>query len=187
MPDGGSAMVTPIETRETVTADRDAIFDVHRQAFGGDQEATLVLDLLADPTAAPYLSLMAVRGGVAIGHALFTACRLANAERGIPAVILAPLAVVPAHQSAGIGRTLVEDGIARLRRTGVGLVFVLGDPEYYGRFGFKPALPHGLSPPFALVPGYEDGWRMASIDGNPPVAGRLVCADALMRPDLWAP
>lgn len=49
---------------------------------------------------------------------------------------IAPLAVDPAQQRSGIGTALVGAALAQLRRLSVGGVVIVGDPVYYGRFGF---------------------------------------------------
>lgn len=45
----------------------------------------------------------------------------------------------PGHHGQGIGTALVEAGLDYLRTLGAPWCVVLGDPEYYGRFGFVPA------------------------------------------------
>lgn len=49
---------------------------------------------------------------------------------------LAPLAVLPGRQGWGIGSALVRAALARAKEVGWAAAFVLGDPAYYGRFGF---------------------------------------------------
>lgn len=49
---------------------------------------------------------------------------------------IAPLAVDPAQQRSGIGTALVGAALAQFRRLSVGGVVIVGDPAYYGRFGF---------------------------------------------------
>jgi putative acetyltransferase len=63
--------------------------------------------------------------------------------RSVNALGLAPLAVLPDSTGRGIGSALIEAGIAEAARIGAELIFVLGDTDFYGRFGFKPeaALP----------------------------------------------
>ena len=52
---------------------------------------------------------------------------------------LAPVAVLPARRRSGIAARLVREGLEACRERRRGFVVVLGDPAYYGRFGFLPA------------------------------------------------
>jgi putative acetyltransferase len=171
--------------REATADDLGALLDVERRAFGGDVEADLVSALLADPTARPTLSLVALDGDNCVGHALFTAARITGSDA--VASILGPLAVVPEAQGKGCGTQLVATGLVLLRASGVDHLFVLGHPTYYPRFGFEPALPLGLEPPCPLRAEQANAWMVLDLserDGSPP-RGRLSCADALNRPELW--
>lgn len=162
-----------------------AALAVERAAFGGDEEAELVRDLLGDPSAEPSLSLVAYDGDAAVGHILFTSARVEGTPNGVKASILAPLAVVPAAQSQGVGGALIEEGVARLARDGVDLVFVLGHPSYYPRHGFVPAIPHGLVAPYPIEP--EAAWmvRELTLGVLGTTVGTVVCAETMMRPELW--
>lgn len=172
--------------RDTADGDIGAVLDVQGQAFGGEAEAELVRALLSDPTAEPVISLLAVRDHVPVGHILFTHAKVGDQDRPA-ATILAPLAVLPRVQGTGVGRALIAEGLARCAAGGIALVFVLGDPAYYARFGFTPALPHDLAPPFPVAPEHQDAWMVRpSCDGVLARAhGSVRCADALMRPELW--
>jgi putative acetyltransferase len=57
---------------------------------------------------------------------------------------LGPMAVAPELQRSGIGSELVAAGFLACEAHGVGLVFVLGHPSYYPRFGFEPAAGRGF-------------------------------------------
>jgi putative acetyltransferase len=173
--------------RESSEDDLAAVLDVERRAFGQDVEAELVRDLLQDESAVPRLSLLAIEDAKSVGHVLFTAVTIEGAARPVRASILAPLAVVPEAQGRGCGKRLVEEGLDRLARSGVELVFVLGDPDYYGRFGFSPAWRHGLAAPYELPSAYADAWMVTTIGGadRETVSGSARCADALSRPELW--
>jgi putative acetyltransferase len=118
--------------REETPADFAAIRAVNEAAFAGAQEADLVDALRRDGDL--LLSLVADDGGV-IGHVAFSRMQV----EGDPAVALAPVAVLPAQHRRGIGTALIEDGLRRLKHVGETLVFVLGAPAYYGRFGFAAA------------------------------------------------
>lgn len=65
------------------------------------------------------------------------------------------------------------------------LVFVLGHPGYYPRHGFEPAGRHGLRAPYSVSP--ESAWMVRPISPNVlgRVQGRVICADALDRPEYW--
>ncbi|MBL8225650.1 MAG: N-acetyltransferase [Chromatiales bacterium] len=175
--------------RPATPADGGAIERLHRRAFGaeGDTIVTLLGDLARDPTAAPRLSLVAEADGEAVGHVLFTAARIEPGPPGLTCRILAPLAVDPGRQGRGIGTALVRAGLDVLDAAGVDLVFVLGDPAYYGRFGFVPATPAGLVPPHPLVPEFADAWMERTRAGSPGAQGRVRCADVLEEPRYWRP
>lgn len=173
--------------REATNEDLDAVLEVERRAFGRDSEANLVGDLLVDASAAPRLSLLAIEHGRPVAHVLFTAVNVVGAEPSVRASILAPLAVVPEVQGHGCGRRLVENGLLRLGDSGVQMVFVLGDPSYYARFGFTSAGRRGLEAPFPIPAEHVDAWMVRAL-GNGAVgsiAGRVRCADTLSRPELW--
>jgi putative acetyltransferase len=176
-----------VAIRPAVDTDRDAVLSVERLAFGYDKEAALVRDLLDDPSARPRLSLLAFKEDRAVGHILFTAARLAGPADPLPLALLAPLAVVPDAQKQGIGGRLIEHGLKLLSGAGTGLVFVLGHPGYYPRFGFQPAGPSGFEAPYPIPDEHAEAWMVQAL--VPGVLGRLrgrvVCADALQRPEHW--
>ncbi|MFN2287815.1 MAG: GNAT family N-acetyltransferase [Chromatocurvus sp.] len=170
---------------EAQPPDLDDVLAVERAAFGGDVEAGLVRNLLADPSAGPTLSLLARDGGRAVGHVLFTAARMANETAPVSAMILAPLAVVSEDQRRGVGAALIREGLALLRDRSVELVFVLGDPGYYTRHGFEPSISHGLNAPYPVEP--QAAWMVQALRPGllGSVRGRVVCADVMNRPEYW--
>lgn len=188
-----------IQIRQTTNAETPAICDLIEAAFGDEQGlevAQLTLDLLADPSAQPLLSLVAMAqraeiGDPPLGHILFTHAKLhtRNAPSDpIPsAAILAPIAVRPDVRSQGIGGRLIADGLARLTTAGVDLVFVLGHPGYYPRYGFVPAGNLGLDAPYPIPPEHADAWMVQALRPGllGRVQGQVVCADALDDPRHW--
>lgn len=54
-------------------------------------------------------------------------------------IVLAPIAVKPEFQKKGIGSKLINEGLRRCQELGYGIVLLIGHPEYYPKFGFKPA------------------------------------------------
>ncbi len=173
--------------REASMSDLQDVLLVERAAFGEDDEAELVRNLLDDPTAQPSLSLLAYEDERPVGHILFTAARLEAAPRAVPISLLAPLAVVLDAQKRGIGGALIERGVQLLFEAGVELVFVLGHPEYYPRHGFEPASRHGLAAPFRIASAHEDAWMVRALRPGVigSVHGTVISADALNKPEYW--
>ena len=115
---------------------------VNELAFGQPAESNLVDALRA--AGAMTLSLVAVRHGEVVGHVAFSPVTVADATGSFAAIGLAPVAVLPELQGQGIGTMLVHAGLAALERAGHHVVFVLGHPAYYPRFGFVRASLHGI-------------------------------------------
>ncbi len=142
-----------MKIRTSIPSDIIKINHVHTAAFGekeGPVIADLVNELFKDQTAQPVLSLVAVEGKKLIGHILFTKAGLTKANPPPNARILAPLAVLPFAQKKGAGEKLIKQGLKLLKKTGVDLVFVLGHPDYYPRFGFTPAGVLGFEAPYPI-------------------------------------
>jgi putative acetyltransferase len=133
-------MLSRLTVRLARAEDAPHLRRVHEAAFGSGAEASLVEQLVADGDAS--LSLVALVGDERVGHLLFSPVTVCH-ER-CDGLGLAPLGVHPTWQRRGVGSKLVTAGLAACRRRGVGFVVVLGDPEYYQRFGFEPAADRGL-------------------------------------------
>ena len=172
--------------REAVESDLDDVLSVERRAFGSDEEANLVKALLGDPSARPFVSLVAFQEHRTVGHILFTKAQL-DPEAPLSLSILAPLAVLPESQKQGIGRKLIAHGLEVLSKSGTELVFVLGYPEYYQRWGFKPAARLGFSAPYPIPDRNVDAWMVRAVRPHAfgTVSGRVICADALNKPEYW--
>jgi putative acetyltransferase len=120
--------------RPELAADAVAVRAVLEAAFGGTTEADVVDRLRADGDL--LLALVAQSEAGVVGYAGFPRLTLDLGGRRVPVAGLAPVGVAPTRQRQGIGGALVRAGLARLKDRGERLVFVLGDPAYYGRFGF---------------------------------------------------
>ena len=128
-------------------------------AFDTSAEAGLV-DALRDSDAwLPPLSVVAAADRV-VAHALFSRIVLATADGDVPALALGPVAVLPEVQRQGLGSAVIRHGLARRDDR---LVVVLGDPAYYGRFGFVPGAAHGITGEWSS---FGAAWQVL-----PPAAG----------------
>lgn len=145
--------------RESTQGDRAGIMAVEELAYGRKAEAALADELIAAPV--DTISLVAELDGAVVGHVLLT--RILGPEA---ALALAPLAVHPAWRDCQIGTELTRRALATARERGWKSVFVLGQPDYYGRFGFKSHLADGADIEWQgrrflaleLEPGALAGW-----------------------------
>ncbi len=175
--------------RETTDRDLPGLLKVGREAFGDDEGpeiVELITGLLADPTAVPLLSLVAVCDEKVVGHILFTRAEVAAGEK-VTASILAPLAVAPHLHKQGIGTRLIEEGLKMLSESGTDLVFVLGHPDYYPRCGFIPAGLPGFEAPYPIPEEVAGAWMVQELKPGiiGRVKGKVQCAGFLDRPEYW--
>jgi putative acetyltransferase len=173
--------------RIATTQDRDDIRRVYLSAFPeGESEivAKLAIDLLSENSALPTIALIAETDGSVVGHVAFSPVGIDNNEN-CQAYILAPLAVKPDYQKHRIGSALIEYGMQQLSAMGVNVVFVYGDPKYYGRFGFNADAARNYKTPYKLQ--YPFGWQAIAIrecaTENAPAA--IHCVRSLCDPILW--
>jgi putative acetyltransferase len=157
--------------RPETSADIAGIRDVVRSAFAGEQEADLVDSLRRD--GALLLSLVAEEGGCVIGHVGFSRVWISHDSRRSPGVSLAPLAVVTEQRRRRVGAALVNAGHVHLRTTGESICFVLGDPAYYGRFGYSAPAAAGFD---CLYAGAH--FQALTLTGAAPEAGAISYAAA---------
>ncbi len=172
--------------RETTDADLKDILFVEREAFNSHKEADLTRDMLADPTAKPLVSLLAFIEDQPAGHILFTKAYLSNTPK-VAVSLLAPLAVVPKFQRQGIGGNLIKKGLQLLSKANVDLVFVIGHPTYYPQHGFTPASKLGFQATYPIPEKDADAWMVQALRPNVigSVSGKVVCCDALNKPEHW--
>lgn len=131
-----------ITIREEQPEDIEAIHHMEEQAFGQPDEADLV-DALRRADAF-VLSLVALSDGEIVGHILFTRGTIEDDHSDHDALALGPLAVLPSYQNRGIGTQLMEKGLEMCEKAGHNVVFLLGHPNYYPRFGFVKGSTKGI-------------------------------------------
>ncbi|HEY4164069.1 MAG TPA: N-acetyltransferase [Dongiaceae bacterium] len=91
------------------------------------------------------LNWVAMEGDRLVGAIRYWPILVGNA--GHQALLLGPLAVTPNRIRRGIGSALMLKTLSLAAYLGHDLVLLVGDPDYYGRFGFVPASPRGFIMP----------------------------------------
>ena len=174
-------MNTDPEIRESGAGDLAALETLYPDAFPHEDLLPVVRQLLAAPQG--VLSLVAVEGHTVVGHVAFTICGV-DRTRDVVA-LLAPLAVASAHQRKGLGKMLVRNGLDQLQNASVERVFVLGDPAYYGRFGFEAE--QNVLPPYRLPAAWEGAWQSLSFAAANNQGGQIQVPAMWRDKALWSP
>jgi predicted N-acetyltransferase YhbS len=136
-----------------------ALSQLSAQAFGPGRFARTAYRVREGVPPVPALSLTGWLDGRLVGGIRFTAISIGAAEG---AALLGPLVVDPEVKGKGYGKALVSEGLARARDEGFGLVLLVGDMPYYGRFGFTPVPPGKIT-----LPGPVDPARLLAVELQP--------------------
>ena len=171
-----------MQIRASTKEDWAELDRLYSRAFPEEDLVPLVRKMLTGRY--EFLSLVAVEGDRPIGHIGFTTCCLSSGDLRI--ALLAPLAVDPDRQRNGIGSALVREGLLRLEHAGIDAVCTLGDPAYYGRFGFVEE--RDIAPPHALPAEWRPAWQALQPGGaKVRITGRLIVPEPWQDKALWLP
>ncbi|UIF90525.1 GNAT family N-acetyltransferase [Cupriavidus sp. UYPR2.512] len=110
------------------------------------------------------VSLVAQAGDRLVGHVAISPVTVSSGATGWYG--LGPISVAPDRQGQGIGSQLMHAALADLRRLGAAGCVVLGDPAYYGRFGFaaRPGLVlDGMPPEYFQALTFDGGYPAGSV------------------------
>lgn len=151
--------MTTFEIRLETADAAPALSQLSAQAFGPGRFARTAYRVREGVPPVPALSLTGWLDGRLVGGIRFTAVSV-GAEEG--AALLGPLVVDPLVKGKGYGKALVGEGLARARDEGFGLVLLVGDMPYYGRFGFAPVVPGKIT-----LPGPVDPARLLAVELQP--------------------
>ena len=132
----------PVDAAGILAVVKDAFSDQTRDA---DEELDIVRGTWSARPGNAGIELVADAAGTVVGH-LQAAPGLLDGRASAVAGV-APVCVAPAHQRKGTGRALVGALVHAAEGRHWPLLVLLGDPAFYGRFGFEPAGPLGLSYP----------------------------------------
>lgn len=152
----------------------------------GEAEGKIVSELahevLTTTQAHDHYGFVAMDGETLVGSIVFSRLNPAN---GAKAFLLSPVAVATSHQKQGVGSALINAALDTLKNDGVELVFTYGDPNYYGRVGFKPISEDVVKAPCKLS--FPEGWLGQSLVSEEiaPIAGETGCVAAMNKPEIW--
>lgn len=171
-----------ISIRKSSEANFESLQRLYSRAFPEEDLIPLVKRLLNEPSS--VISQSAFIDSDLVGHIAFTRCGVYQKEEHL--ALLGPIAIDPDCQHQGIGTSLVERGMEEMKELDVCQILVLGDPNYYGRFGFAPE--QNIIPPYALPPEWADAWQSKSLSGDPSrLNGTLELPSMWMEETLWIP
>jgi len=174
-------MSNKIDIRESLPEDRKALDAIYSAAFTDEDLTPLLRELLNEKDS--VFSFVAIRDGVLVGHVIFTMCSIAGCSEKVG--LLGPVAVSPHIQKQGIGSSLIQEGLNQLKSEGVIQIYVLGDPNYYGRFGFKPD--GNVKPPYELPQEWQTAWQSINLHGvKSNLNGTLYVPKPWRKQTLWA-
>lgn len=128
--------------RDERASDHPAIRAIHIAAFPTAAEADLVEHLRQDGDVG--IALVALTGDAVVGHVMGSPMRAP-----FPALGLGPVAVLPGFRRRGVAERLIRRCLDRAKDEGAVGVFVLGNPAYYGRFGFRASHAAAFGSPYA--------------------------------------
>jgi len=131
--------------RNETESDISVISDVTKAAFESlaisNHTEQFIINALRAANALT-ISLVAEVDGEVVGHIAFSPVTISDGSQDWYG--LGPISVLPECQRQGIGRSLMQEGLSRLKARGAEGCVLVGDPGYYERFGFRsvPELTH---------------------------------------------
>ena len=120
--------------RETQESDLEAVLNLIHSSFSNKAESDLVKQLISDNDV--LLNLVIESSNTIIGNVVVSKVTM-EPDMGLFCGGVAPLSVLPERQSSGIGSQLMKEAIKKSDEMGMDALFLLGDPDYYKRFGFN--------------------------------------------------
>lgn len=144
-----------IKIRKETSADYHCVIELTEKAFetleiSHHNEGKLVDKLRKAPAFIGELSLVAELKGQVVGHILFTPILIDNGHQQFKSLVLAPVSVFPEFQKMGVGGQLIRAGHQKAVKLGFQSVILIGHPEYYPRFGYRPASTWGIKSHYEL-------------------------------------
>lgn len=139
-----------ISIRQTTAADYATVYDLIQTAFltaehrDGDEQ-DFAERLRNSPAYLPGLDLLAEVDGQPAGHIMLTRTRVVRPDGShYDTLLVAPLSVLLEYRNLGVGSALMQQGLRLAAEMGYGAAFLVGDPNYYRRFGYELSAQHGI-------------------------------------------
>lgn len=168
--------------------DLQQLEDLYRIAFPEENLTGLVVKLNRQPEV--VLSFVYEKERSVVANIIFTQCAVANNRA--KCLLLGPMAVSPNEQRQGIGSAMIIHGIGEMFDRGYDKLLVLGDPAYYGRFGFRQE--NNIRPAYDIPSAWYAAWQSLE-PGNQHatratdqahICGRLIVPEPWQDPKLWS-
>ncbi|MEG9862186.1 MAG: N-acetyltransferase [Parvularculales bacterium] len=174
-------MEPDLKLRECLPADMPSLNGLYSASFPEEELFPLICRLLDGKH--HVLSLTGMVDEDVVSHIVFTMCALEDGPDKI--ALLGPVCVNPRQQGRGYGSRMIRAGLEQLKQDQVPTVCVLGDPGYYGRFGFAPE--RNLMPPYPLSEEWADAWQSLLLNDHAGgMKGVLVVPEPWQRAELWS-
>ncbi|ENX02739.1 hypothetical protein F900_01187 [Acinetobacter modestus] len=124
--------------RDEQNTDIQAIFDLTQKAFNDVEHSShteqFIVNALRESKQLT-VSLVVETQGKVIGHIAFSPVSISDGTTNWYG--LGPISVIPEYQGKGIGSKLMKESLNRIKALNAKGCVLLGDPNYYGKFGFK--------------------------------------------------
>ena len=138
-----------MKTRKETPADYADIYDLVEVAFqtarvSNGREQDLVDNLRRTETYIPELAMVAEEDGKLVGHIMLTKHYITSGTEKFEILLLSLVSVAFKHRKNGVGARLIEESFKTAKKMGYKAVIVVGDPEYFHRFGFVNAGNFGI-------------------------------------------
>lgn len=124
--------------------DADQIEPLLEICFGPERVQKTAYKIRENLEPLPELSLVAVDGDTLLATIRYWPVTI---DEKHPALLLGPIAVMPSHQGEGIGIALIKESLKLAKEFGHRVIILIGDQDYYDKFGFRSAANAGLSFP----------------------------------------
>jgi predicted N-acetyltransferase YhbS len=127
----------PEDFRAVEELTREAFWDLYNP---GCSEHYILHELRKLPAFVPELDFVALVDGQIAGHIVYSRAKIVQKDGFAHEVLtFGPISVLPSYQGKGVGSRLIRETLRIIRQTGIPAVVLLGNPDYYHRFGFVSA------------------------------------------------